>query len=162
MIRISSAWMTGMAVVVAGAALVGAPEAMAAEDKNHIEYRQKLMSGVGSDMGAISDILKHGLPFTANVALHANRMEDAAALMASAFEKQTADLATDAKAEIWTKPGEFQQAIDDFAAAADALEDAADDGDPAAVKAAFKDLGKSCGGCHKPFRKPKEESYKKK
>ena len=101
-------------------ALVAAVPAGAADDDKHIEYRQKLMKGVGADMGAISDILKHGLPFAGNVALHANRMEDAAALMPSAFEKKTGDVATDAKPEIWMKPGEFQEAIDLFAAAADA------------------------------------------
>jgi cytochrome c556 len=25
-----------------------------------------------------------------------------------------------------------------------------------------KKLGESCGGCHKPYRKPREESYKNK
>jgi cytochrome c556 len=142
------------------AAFAIAAPAFAADDKVHIEYRQKVMSGVGADMGAISDILKHDLPFTANVALHANRLEDAAALIPSAFEKKTADLATDAKPEIWMEPTKFEAAIADFASAADALEDAADDGDPEQIKAAFKMLGRSCGGCHKPFRKPKEESYK--
>ena len=44
---------------------------------------------------------------------------------------------------------------------AQALEEAADEGDHDSIQAAFKELGKSCGGCHKPFRKPKEESYKK-
>ena len=29
-------------------------------------------------------------------------------------------------------------------------------------KREMKALGKSCGGCHKPFRKPKEESFKNK
>jgi cytochrome c556 len=141
-------------------ALVIASPATGAEDKVHIEYRQKVMTGVGADMGAISDILKHGLPFTANIALHANRLEDAAALIPIAFEKKTAAGKTDAKPEIWLKPDEFRAAIDDFASAADALEDAADDGDPDQIQAAFKALGKSCGGCHKPFRRPKEESYK--
>jgi cytochrome c556 len=28
--------------------------------------------------------------------------------------------------------------------------------------ARVKALGKSCGGCHETFRKPKEESYKNK
>jgi cytochrome c556 len=144
---------------LAAAALVAGP-ARSAEDQVYVEYRQKVMSGVGADMGAISDILKHGLPFTAQIALHANRLEDAASLIPTAFEKQVSAGATDAKPEIWQKPDEFKQAIADFASAADALEDAADDNDAAAIQEAFKGLGNSCGGCHKPFRKPKEESYK--
>jgi cytochrome c556 len=147
-----------LAAIVALALLAG--QAKAAEDQVYIDYRQKVMSGVGADMGAISDILKHGLPFTASIALHANRLEDAASLIPAAFEKQVTAGPTDAKPEIWQKPEEFKAAIADLASAADALEDAADDGDAPAVQEAFKQLGNACGGCHKPFRKPKEESYK--
>jgi cytochrome c556 len=149
---------TKLAALLALALATG--PALAAEDKVYVEYRQKVMSGVGADMGAISDILKNGLPFTAAIALHANRLEDAATLIPMAFEKPVTAGATDAKPEIWQKPEEFKQAIADLASAADALEDAADDADAAAIQAAFKSLGNACGGCHKPFRKPKEESYK--
>jgi cytochrome c556 len=135
--------------------------ASAVDDQVHIDYRQKVMSGVGADMGAISDILKHGLPYTAAIALHADRLGDAAALIPTAFREKVTAGPTDAKPEIWQKPDEFKEAIAAFEDAADDLEDAADDDDPAAVQAAFKQLGKACGGCHEPFRKPKEESYKR-
>jgi len=148
------------AAVVGLAAALALP-AGAAEDPVHIEYRQKVMKGVGADMGAISDILKHGLPYTSAIALHADRMERSAALIPDAFSKEVTAGPTDAKPEIWQKPEEFRQATADFQAAADDLEDAADDGDPAQIQAAFKALGKACGGCHEPFRKPKEESYKR-
>ena len=134
--------------------------ASAADDQAYVKYRQKVMSGVGADMGAISDILKNGLPFTASIALHAERLEDAASLIPTAFEKRVVDGPTDAKPEIWEKPEEFLEAIRALADAADDLEDAASDGDAAEIQTAFKALGKACGGCHKPFRKPKEESYK--
>ena len=150
---------TKLALVWIAAAAVAAP-ALAADDTAHVKYRQKVMSGVGADMGAISDILKNGLPFTANVAIHADRLEEAADLIPSAFERAVSTGMTDAKAEIWQEPEKFKQAIADFATAADRLEDVAEAGDPAAVQAAFRQLGKSCGGCHKPFRRPKEESYK--
>jgi len=143
-------------------ALGAAAPALAADDAAYIKYRQKVMSGVGADMGAISDILKNGLPFTAAIAIHADSLGDAAALIPTAFEKNISTGATDAKAEIWQKPEEWKDAISAFEDAADDLEEAADDGEPTAIAAAVKALGKSCGGCHKPFRKPKEESYKKK
>jgi len=157
---LSSRKLAALFVLAFVAPALVADRALAAEDQVYVEYRQKVMSGVGADMGAISDILKHGLPFTAAIALHANRLEDAATLIPTAFEKPVSAGATDAKPEIWQKPDEFKQAIADFASAADALEDAADDGDAAAIQAAFKELGSACGSCHKPFRKPKEESYK--
>ena len=41
-------------------------------------------------------------------------------------------------------------------------ETVANGGDGAAIGANVKALGRTCGGCHKEFRKPKEESYKAK
>ena len=35
-------------------------------------------------------------------------------------------------------------------------------GNMEAISAQVKKLGDACGACHKPFRKPKEESYKNK
>jgi cytochrome c556 len=142
-------------------ALAATPAALAADDVAYVEYRQKVMKGIGADMGAISDILKNGLPFTAAIAIHADKLGDASALIPAAFEKKVTEGLTDAKPAIWEKPDEWKDAIAALEEAADDLEEAADDGDPAAVKAAFKGLGKSCGGCHDTFRKPKEESYKR-
>jgi len=134
--------------------------ARADEDKVYVGYRQKVMKGVGADMGAISDILKHGLPYTAAIAVHANRLGDAAALIPTAFRQKVTAGATDAKPEIWQKPDEFKEKIEGLKKAAHALEDAAEGGDRDAIQLAYKNLGKACGGCHKAFRKPKEESYK--
>jgi len=135
--------------------------ARAAEDKVYVKYRQKVMTGVGADMGAISDILKYGLPYTAAIALHANRLGDAAALIPTAFEQKVTAGETDAKPEIWQKPDEFKDKIETLKKAAATLEEAADGADRDDIQVAYKKLGKACGGCHKAFRKPKEESYKK-
>jgi len=146
--------------LVLAAVVVAAPSARAADDVAYVKYRQKVMQGIGADMGAISEILKNGLPFTAAIALHADKIGDSASLIPTAFEKKVTEGATDAKPEIWMEPDEWKGAIHDLEKAADALEEAADDDDPEAISAAFKTLGKSCGGCHDHFRKPKEESYK--
>ena len=63
----------------------------------------------------------------------------------------------------FTKPADPQSGtVADFEKAARALEEAAEGGDMAAIGAGTKALGKTCGGCHRTFRKPKEESYKRK
>ena len=129
-------------------------------DEAEIKYRQTLMSTIGSNMGAISDILKHRLDRPGAIENHAGQMADAAALIAAAFKAKVTDGATDARAEIWSDPAGFEKATSDYEAAARALAEAAASGDPKAVGPAMRGLGKSCGGCHKPFRKPKEESYK--
>ncbi len=141
---------------------VAAPAAWAADDEAHIDYRQKLMTNVGSHLGAISDILKHGLPFTAHVEAHARGLAQDAKLVSAAFEKKVVAGPTDAEPEIWTDWTRFEAANADFLAAAEALEETARTGDLEAIAAKTKAVGKSCGGCHKSFRKPKEESYKRK
>jgi len=127
-----------------------------------IEYRQKVMSALGTNMGAIGDILKNRLDVPGAVANHAGQMADAAALIAPAFKKHLSEGATDAKPEIWADWAKFEDAIAGFEEAARSLASAANGDDPSAVGPAMRGLGKSCGGCHKPFRKPKEESYKNK
>lgn len=141
-------------------ALGAAPAARAADDAAYVKYRQKVMQGIGADMGAISEIMKNDLPFTAAIALHADRIADSVKLIPTAFEKNVSEGLTDAKPEIWQKPDEFKDKIRALGKAADDLEEAADDGDPDQLAVAVKALGKSCGGCHDEFRKPKEESYK--
>jgi cytochrome c556 len=145
-----------MTLGAASAAADSHEEADAAMTK----YRQTLMGGVGANMGAMGDILKNGLVLPGHIENHAGQLVDSAQLIAAAFRKQTRTAATDAKSEIWTDWKGFEKAIADFESAAKKVQAAAASGDPAAVGPAMRGLGKSCGGCHKPFRKPKEESYK--
>jgi cytochrome c556 len=149
------------AALAAGLALgAWAGPAQGAEDAAYVEYRQKVMQGIGADMGAIGDILKHGLPFTASIAIHAAKIERAAALIGPAFEKRVVEGETDAKPEIWQEPEDWQEHIDALETAAANLEETAGGDDPEAVRAAVKKLGGACGDCHDDFRVPKEESYK--
>jgi cytochrome c556 len=135
-------------------------EAGASVDPN-IKYRQALMSVIGANMGAIGDIAKGQLDLPKNLESHARQISLDSELIASAFRKEVSDGPTDAKPKIWQDWAKFEQAIVDLREAANGLaQTVADGGDGAAVGAAIKGLGKSCGGCHKPFRKPKEESYK--
>lgn len=132
----------------------------AASEQGVIEYRQLLMSAIGSNMGAIGGIMKNQLVRPGAVANHAQQMADAAKLIGPAFEQKLAAGKTDAKAEIWSEWAKFEKAIADYEKAATDLVAAAKGSDPAAVGLAVRALGESCGGCHDSFRKPKEESYK--
>lgn len=127
-----------------------------------VKYRQTLMSIIGSNMGAIGDIMKNRLDLPGHIAVHAGEIAESAGLIAAAFKKNVETEWTDAKPDIWTDWKKFESAIADMQKAARDLEAAASGDDPAAVGPAVKALGKSCGGCHKPFRKPKEESFKHK
>jgi cytochrome c556 len=59
-----------------------------------------------------------------------------------------------AKPEIWSKPAEFQAAKANLARAADVLQTAANSGNADAIKAAFRQVGGACKGCHDTFRTP--------
>jgi cytochrome c556 len=61
---------------------------------------------------------------------------------------------TRALQEIWAKPVEFKAAADAMTATLKAIDTALGTGDKAKVDAAFAEVGKGCGGCHKPFRGP--------
>jgi cytochrome c556 len=130
-------------------------------DEGTIKYRQKVMSGVGAEMGAIGDILKYGLPIEGGIAAHARLLAEHADLIAAAFERDVSTGATDAKAEIWQKPDEFREKTAALKTEAQMLAEIAKSGDGAAIGKQVKALGDSCGSCHKSFRKPKEESYKR-
>jgi cytochrome c556 len=138
-----------------------AQEPAAPKKDGRISYRQNLMSSVGGDMGAIADILKYQLPWTAHAATHAASLHSHAQLVAAAFEPKVFEGPTDAMPEIWEKPDEWKQSIEKFVAETGKLADVAKTGDPAQIGPQVKATGKTCGSCHDSFRKPEEESYER-
>jgi len=68
-----------------------------------------------------------------------------------------AGVKTRAKAEIWSKPQDFEAAQKLFAEQAKKLHTAAAGGNVAAVKAQFGEVGKSCKNCHDNFRAPEDK-----
>ena len=145
------------------AALVLVTSARGAEDDEAIiGYRQKVMSANGANMGAIGDILKFKLPYEKDIAGHARAMSITAKMIPSAFEKPVSAGKTDAKPEIWKEWDDFKKDAEKFVEASDKLAKVAEGGDTKAVMAQVKEVGNACQHCHEEFRKPKEESYKRK
>ena len=120
------------------------------------------MESVGGDMAAIANIMKYGLPLSANVVTHAEGLASHAKLVRSAFERKVTSGPNDAEPAIWEKVDEFKEKTQAFETETAKLVDVAKAGDPAALGVQMKATGKSCGGCHDSFRKPKEESFKRK
>jgi cytochrome c556 len=160
--HLSNLWLGFASVLVAHGGLLIADSALAdvEQDAARIKYRQILMSGVGSDMGGIGDILKHRLNLPGHVESHARQLAESSKLIGSAFKAEVTRGPTDARQKIWQDWEGFEEAIAKLEKAARALETAAAGSDRSAVGPAVKALGKSCGGCHEAFRKPKEDSYK--
>ena len=155
--------LTIVAAMVASFGLASGVQADSHEkDMPLVKYRQTVMAIVGGNMGAMGGIMKNRLDLPGHVAVHASELAEIAQLIGPAFKKNVATDATDAKPEIWQDWAKFEAAIADFEEAARNLEIAAAGSDPSAVGPAMKALGKTCGDCHDAFRKPKEESFKRK
>jgi cytochrome c556 len=149
------------ACVLSGLLLV-ASVSFAQDDEAIIGYRQKVMEANGANMGAIGDILKFKLPYQKDIAGHARAISINARMIAGAFEKPVSAGKTDAKPEIWKKWDEFKADTDELAQASDELAKIAEGGDVNAIVAQVKKVGGACGDCHESFRKPKEQSFRRK
>lgn len=146
-------WIAGASVVAAVAAGIGA--ASAADDSaNVIKYRQNVMRSIGGHMGAISGVVKGEVSYTGHLAGHADALAAMSQLVLDLFpEGSLTGAETRAKPEIWQDWDTFRGKVDDLQAATANLAAVVNGGgDLAAVEAAFGDVGKACGGCHRPFR----------
>ena len=139
------------------AALLSVPAARAAGDPNEaIKYRQMVMSSIGAHIGAIAAVLKGKVPHGGHILGHAKAMHAASHMLDDIFPPDSGVGETRAKPEIWEQPEKFKAGVKVFQDASAVLVKAAESGDMAAIGDAIGDVGKACGGCHKPFRKPKE------
>jgi len=127
-----------------------------------IQYRQKVMTSNSANMGAIGDILKNKLPYQNHIQVHAQEIQRMSTVIAEAFKKEVTAGKTDAKPEIWKEWDKFAAAADAMGREAAQLATVAQGGNMEAIGAQVKKLSDACGTCHKPYRKPKEESYKNK
>jgi cytochrome c556 len=146
--------------VVLGLALV-VTSVHAQDDEAYVQYRQSVMKANGGHMGAIAAIMKNKLPYVTNIVAHAQAIQMTSTVVEDAFKKEITEGKTDAKPEIWQDWDKFVAAAKAMGEESGKLADVAQAGDMAAIEAQVKELGTSCGGCHKPFKKPKEESYKR-
>lgn len=143
--------------------LILLPGALGAQDDDPlIQYRQKLMSANGAHMGSIGDILKNKLPLSpSHIAIHARAISETSKLIGPAFEKKITEGKTDAKAEIWQDWDKFLAAAKSLEEESARLAELAEKGDMQGVLPQVRKVGDACSGCHEPFRKPREESYKR-
>lgn len=150
----------GMLLVMIWVALLSTG-VYAQDDGAFLQHRQKVMQSIGGHMGAIGAIMKNKLPYQKTIAVHALSLQMTSRVIEEAFEKEITAGKTDAKADIWQDWDKFVAAAKQLGEESGKLARLATAGDMAAIGAQVKAVGKSCGGCHKPFRKPKEERFKR-
>lgn len=142
-----------LALVVTGA--------QAQDDEAYLQHRQKVMQSLGGHMGAIGDIMKNKLPYVTTIVAHAQALQMTSTVIEDAFKKEITEGKTDAKPDIWQDWDKFVAAAKKMGEESGKLADVTQAGDMEAIGAQVKALGKACGDCHKPFRKPKEERFQR-
>jgi len=154
-----------IAVLVAGAALTVSGGYLAAADQTPAEIikaRQDHFKDMGRSMKAIVDQLKSGSIDKTVVTEAAKKVADYSKQIPTWFPKGSgpeSGVKTLAKPEIWEKPADFQAAAEKLPPEADKLVEAAATGDAAMIGAQLQATGKTCGGCHKPFRVPPPDEH---
>ena len=150
-------WICGACAVAAVSAGVGVAWADG-HSENVIKYRQNVMRSIGGHTGAIAAVVKGEVEFGSHVSAHAESIAATSQLIVDMFPEGTLTGAdTRAKPEIWQDWDDFRAKANDLQTAADALVGVVNGGgDASAIEAAFGDVGKACGGCHRPFRTRQE------
>lgn len=156
--RIHAKLTTAALVFLLPFAMIGAADTHANEYV--IKYRQAIMRSVGANMSAISVILQSRLLHQENLVEHARQLKGASTLFESAFQKEVLAGRTDARPEIWSDWDGFLAIARAMGEESDRLAAVGADGDLKAIAEQIKVIAKSCGKCHRQFRKPKAESYK--
>lgn len=149
--------------VLKGAAIAGvlaamtAGTVMASGNKSPYERRNEVMGAIGGHMKALGAVAKGEAKADAATVVHAQGLRTLAVTVPAMFAEKAMGGKSRAKAEIWSDWDGFVKASDDFYNATGALVEAAQSGDAGKIGAALGGVGKTCGGCHKPFRGPKVE-----
>jgi cytochrome c556 len=118
--------------------------------------RHQAMEALGKSMKAISQTVKSGAAIDADTMAHARRIAETGDRVLDLFPEGPIGHGSRAKPEIWSDWSGFSAKAEAFGRAADGLLVAVQDGEPSRVEAALKQVGATCGGCHKPYRKPKK------
>ena len=144
----------GALLVLAGVGGV----ALAQDVATVVENRQTVMKAQGKDLGAIKAYLEDKGDLASAQTAGADLVQQIAKIP-TLFPKDTgmAQLPgkSYAKPGIWAESDKFGAAHKTALGKAEALNVALKSGDKAAITAAHGEMGKSCGGCHEPYREKK-------
>jgi cytochrome c556 len=140
----------GLAAVAGGLALALGGAALAEDSE-----RVKSMKTMGGHMGAIGKVAKGEAEYSAETVKHAEAIQAHSKELVKWFPEGSGGETTRAKPEVWTDWAGFEKAAMNFQDTAPKLVEAAKTGDKAQIGAALGAVGKTCGGCHDSYRKPK-------
>lgn len=159
MIRFRVALKHSIKIGIVGLALSTMGFAMAqTKAEKAIKYRQSVMQVVSWNFGPIAGMSKGKLKFNAEkFAKNAKRLSMMLPMAEEGFIKDSYTGKTTALPKIGTDMDGFKQKLMDAINASKKLAKVAKSGDEAAMKEQGKATGKTCGGCHKKYRKKKKK-----
>ena len=150
-----SYWKTVLAAGVAAGIAIAATTSLAAMMSVQ-EKRTAVMKGLGGHMKALSAVAKGEMEASEATVVHAIAIGEIANTVALLFPEGSGGGDSRALPKIWSDWAGFEKAADDLSAAAPGLIEAAKSGDKGKIGAALGAVGKTCGGCHKPYRAEKK------
>jgi cytochrome c556 len=130
--------------------------AIADGSENAIKYRQAMMKAIGGHMSASSLIVRGKVSHQADLKGHASALKQLSTDIPRLFPEDSDFGETHAKPEIWERWDDFAKAADTFKASAAKFQEVVESGNADNIKTAYKNVGKSCKGCHKDFREKHE------
>lgn len=139
--------------------LFGTPSVLWAADnpENIIKYRQNVMKGIDGNAAGAEAILENKVAFKDRLIDHARAIEAGTRNIPALFPSGTESGAdTRAREEIWSKQEQFEKNAKDTHEKAAAFVKAVAGKDEGNMRAAFKELDKSCSACHREFRKRRQ------
>jgi cytochrome c556 len=121
--------------------------------KGVVKERMEAMKSIGKAMKSMSRMARGKAPLDfATIELGARTILHHGRAIPSLFPKGSRSGVSEASPMIWQDPDSFANSAGKMVSAAHVLQTAATEKKPAAVKSAFRALGKTCSGCHKQFR----------
>jgi cytochrome c556 len=142
-------------VVIGVAAFLSINGAVFAQFQNAekaVEYRQSVMTVIGTHFGRIGAVVKGAVPYNKDdVSKNAEIVAMMSTLPWQAFGPGTEG--GKAKPDVWSDNAKFKAAADKMQLAVADLNKAAQSGDQESIKKAFGAAGATCKGCHDDFKK---------
>jgi len=126
-----------------------------AKPEQMVKQRQAAMTLQGKYFGPLNGMATGKAPFNKDIAIRdAGYLEVLSNMAWDGFDPSTKDTTAKTRAlpAIYENDAKFKEYQDHFKTGATKLLAAAKAGDEGEFKAAAKQVGQSCGGCHKEFR----------
>ena len=119
-----------------------------------VEYRQSVMSAIANSRAMLSAVVDDEVPYRNHLLAHAVSLNRLAVITGDIFPAGSGGDNTRAMDEIWENEEDFKAVVTAFQNASSELLESVYTGDLNAIQDAIGSVGRTCGGCHRPFRAP--------